>query len=115
MDPLSGGISTKYSTLIYFASKVGQPAQSLSGNASGGKGPYTITAHLRAPSGAETTYPVGSNFWTLSAAETGDPDFGTIEEGVWTAWAVITDSESRTFTTGSVTWVVKWFPVHGLP
>ena len=115
MDPLSGGISAKYSTLIYFASKVGQPAQSLAGNASGGVGPYTITVHLRAPSGTEENHPVVGNPWTLSAAETGDPNFGTIEEGIWTAWAVITDSEGRTFTTGSITWVVKWFPVHGLP
>ena len=114
-DPLSGKITSKYSTLIYFASKVGQPAQTLSGKASGGIGPYMISVVLRAPSGAETAYPASGNSWNLSSAETGDPDFGTIEEGVWTAWAVITDSERRVFTTGSVTWVVKWFPVHGLP
>ena len=114
-DPLSGQISAKYSTLIYFASLVGQPSQLLTGIVSGGKAPYLITVRLRSPSSVETTYPASGNSWTLSASETGDPDFGTIEEGVWTAWAVITDNEGRIFTTGSATWVVKWFPVHGLP
>jgi hypothetical protein len=51
----------------------------------------------------------------LGPEETDDANFGTIEEGVWTAWAVITDADRRGYTTGSVTWAVKWFPVHGLP
>jgi hypothetical protein len=113
--PLSGQISTKYATLIYYASKVGQPAQTLTGSTDGGRGPYSVVVHLRMPSGTEMPYPTNGNPWTLSATETGDPNFGTVEEGVWTAWAVITDADGRTFTTGSVIWVVKWFPVHGLP
>ncbi len=114
-DPLSGQINAKYSTLVYFASKVSQPAQTLTGSVNGGKEPYSVDVHLRSPSGVETTASANGNPWTLSASETGDPNFGTTEEGVWTAWAVITDNDGTVFKTGSVTWVVKWFPVHGLP
>jgi hypothetical protein len=113
--PLSGQITAKYSTLIYFASKVGQPAQELQGSANGGIGPYAIIVHLRAPSGEESSYPLSGNAWTLGPDDAGDPDFGTTEEGIWTAWAQITDRDGRSFSTGSITWVVKWFPVHGLP
>ena len=113
--PLSGTISPAYSKLLFFASNLGQPAQTLTGGASGGEPAYTTIVHVRAPSGDETTYSRSGSSWSLTPVFTNNPDFGTTEEGTWAAWAVITDSAGRVFRTASVTWAVSWHPVHGRP
>ncbi len=113
--PLSGTISPAYPKLLLTPSTLGQPAQSLSGSATGGTPGYTIMIHFRAPSGAETTYSKSGNTWSLSPAAAGIPDFGATEKGTWSAWAIVTDSAGRTFRTPSATWEVAWYPVHGRP
>jgi hypothetical protein len=113
--PLSGTISATYPKLLLFASKLGQAAQTITGTSAGGEPPYSILVHVRAPSGTESTYSRSGNSWTLTPAEVGNQDFGTTEEGTWTAWAVVTDSAGRTFRTASATWEVSWHPVHGRP
>ena len=113
--PLSGTISASYPKLLLFASKLGQSVQTLTGTSAGGEPPYSILVHVRAPSGTETTYSRSVNSWTLTPASVGNQDFGTTEEGTWTAWAVVTDSAGRTFRTASATWEVSWHPVHGRP
>ena len=113
--PLSGTISPAYAKLLLNPSNLGQPAQSLSGSATGGTPGYAIVIHVRAPSGIETTYSKTGNTWSLSPSAAGIPDFGATEKGVWTAWAIVTDAASRTFRTPSATWEVAWYPVHGRP
>ncbi len=111
--PLSGTITPAYTKLLLTPSNLGQPAQSLSGSATGGSPGYTIVIHVRAPSGAETTYSKTGSPWSISPGEMGDPDFGATEKGTWTAWAIVTDAASRTFRTPSAAWEVAWYPVHG--
>ena len=113
--PLSGTLSPSYAKLLLFASNLGQPAQTLTGSVSGGEPAYVSIVHVRAPSGYETTYSRGGSNWTLTPASSNDPDFGTTEEGTWTAWAIITDAAGRVFRTTSITWEVSWHPVHGRP
>lgn len=113
--PLTGTIAPTYAKLLLNPSMLGQSAQSLSGTVSGGSPGYTIVIHVRAPSGVETTYSRTGNTWSLSPAALGISDFGATEKGTWTAWAILTDSASRTFRTPSATWEVAWYPVHGRP
>ena len=113
--PLSGTISPAYAKLLLFASNLGQPAQTLTGSVAGGEPPYNLIVHVRAPSGLEVTYTRSGSSWSLTPAIASNPNFGTTEEGVWTAWADITDSAGRTYHTPSVTWEVSWHPVHGRP
>jgi hypothetical protein len=113
--PLSGTISTSFAKLLYFASKLGQPAQTLSGTNTGGEPPYTIIVYVRAPSGNQATFSRSGSTWTLTPMSASDSDFGTTEEGTWTAWAMITDMAGRSFRTNSITWDVSWHPVHGRP
>ena len=113
--PLSGTISVAYAKLLLDAPNLGQPAQTLSGTASGGEPPYSIIVHVRTPTGSEMTFSKNGSSWSLTPASASIPNFGTTEEGTWTAWAVITDLAGRTFRTTSITWEVSWHPVHGRP
>ena len=115
LTPLSGTISIAYSKLLLFASNLSQPAQTLTGSVSGGTPAYTTNVHVRAPSGLETLYPQIGSAWTLTPQIAANPDFGTTEEGTWTAWGVITDAAGTVFRTASVSWDVSWYPVHGRP
>lgn len=115
LAPLSGTISAAYTKLVLFAAQLGLPAQLLSGSASGGEPPYTITLHVRTPGGVETTFSRSGAAWTYSAPDANDPSFGTTEAGQWSAWAVISDSDGRTYRTSTIPWDVSWHPVHGRP
>lgn len=113
--PLSGSISALYAKLLLFAPAVGQPAQTLTGTASGGDPPYQVSIHVRAPSGVESNFSKSGSSWTLDPASSGDASLGVTEQGLWTAWATLRDSAGRTYTTSSVIWEVAWYPVHGRP
>ena len=115
LAPLSGTISPAYTKLLLFAPNLGQPAQSLTGTVSGGEAPYNLIVHVRAPSGLEMTYTRSGSTWSVTPVNSSNPNFGTTEEGTWTAWADITDVAGRTYRTLSTTWEVSWYPVHGRP
>jgi hypothetical protein len=115
LAPLSGTISPLYARLLLFAPNLGQPAQTLTGTVSGGEPPYSLIVHVRAPSGQETTFTRSGSAWSLTPLSAGNPNFGTTEEGTWTAWSDITDVAGRTYRTVSATWEVSWYPVHGRP
>ncbi len=115
LSPLSGSLSVAHTKLLFFASKLGQPAQTLTGTVSGGTPTYTTVIHVRAPSGSEALYTQNGNAWTLTPLSAGNSDFGTTEEGTWTAWGVIADAAGAMFRTASVSWDVSWYPVHGTP
>ncbi|GAP13216.1 hypothetical protein LARV_00967 [Longilinea arvoryzae] len=115
LTPLSGTISAAHPRLLLFASNLAQPAQTLIGTASGGTPVYTTIIHVRAPSGLETLYPQSGSAWTITPLSVNDPNFGTAEEGTWTAWGVITDAAGAMYRTASVSWDVAWYPVHGRP
>ncbi|TLN22455.1 hypothetical protein FDZ74_04440 [bacterium] len=89
LTPLSGTISAAHARLLLFASNLGQPAQTLIGTAADGTPAYTTIIHVRAPSGSEILYPQTGSVWTLTPLSANDPNFGTAEEGTWTAWGVI--------------------------
>ncbi len=113
--PLGGSISALYAKLLLFAPVVEQPAQTLTGIASGGEPPYQVTIHVRSPSGVESIFSKSGSNWTLDPNNSGDANLGVTEQGVWTAWATLQDSAGRTYTTSSVIWEVAWYPVHGRP
>ena len=113
--PLSGTLSAAYAKLLLYATHLGLPAQTLMGSTSGGEPPYTIVVHVRTPGGVETTYSRSGATWTVSPTVANDLNFGTTVEGVWSAWAVISDSAGRSFRTNTITWDVSWHPVHGRP
>jgi hypothetical protein len=115
LAPLTGTLSPLYARLLLFAPNLGQPAQTLTGTVSGGEAPYSLVIHVRAPSGLETTFTRSGSAWSLTPASAGNPNFGTTEEGTWTAWADITDVAGRSYRTVSATWEVSWYPVHGRP
>jgi len=115
LTPLSGTISAAHARLLLFASNLAQPAQTLIGTASGGTPVYTTIIHVRAPSGLETLYPQSGSAWTITPLSVNDSNFGTAEEGTWTAWGVITDAAGAMYRTASVSWDVAWYPVHGRP
>ncbi|MBA4383286.1 MAG: hypothetical protein C0410_00980 [Anaerolinea sp.] len=113
--PLSGTITVTYARLLLFAPNLGQPAQTLSGTVTGGEPPYSITVHVRTPSGVEISLSRSGPTWSATPQNSGDINFGTTEQGIWTAWSDLTDSAGRTYRTSSVTWEVAWHPVHGRP
>ena len=115
LAPLSGTLSLTHSKLVYFASVLGLPAQTLYGNIHGGEEPYSVVVHVLSPDGSESIHPLDENPWQLTPAAASDPDFGTNAIGTWRAWATIRDSAGRSFQTASVTWEVAWYPVHGRP
>ena len=77
--PLSGTISASYAKLLYFASKLGQPAQTLSGTNTGGEPPYTIIVYVRAPLGNQATFSRSGSTWTLTSLSASD--FGLRYDG----------------------------------
>jgi hypothetical protein len=113
--PLSGTISVTYAQLLLFAPNLGQPAQTLIGTVSGGISPYSILVWVRMPSGALISLAHSGSTWSVTPDNSGDLNFGTTEEGSWTAWADLQDSTGQTYRTASVVWEVAWHPVHGLP
>jgi len=82
---------------------------------SGGIPPYSINLHVRPPSGTDVLFSRSGSTWSVTPTSAGDVNFGSTQQGTWTAWAVLTDSIGRTYTTNSVIWEVAWFPVHGRP
>ena len=114
---LNAGLDAEYSSLVLFASQVGEPAQNLNGNISGGVGgPYTAILHLRDPQGNESTYTLTTNgAFNFDANDAGDPDFGTTLEGNWSAWISASDSVGTSDTSASAGWQVGWYPLHETP
>ena len=114
---LSVDLDAAYTSLVYYASKVGQPAQSLNGSVSGGAGgPYTVLLHVRNPAGGETTYNLTTNdSFDFDSGDAGDPDFGTTQKGSWSAWIEVSDRVGTRANSPSVTWQVGWYPVHESP
>lgn len=115
LDPLTGPITALYASLVLYAPRLGQPAQTLSGWVSGGTPPYALTIHVQSPSGNLADYARSGAVWVLTPADALDANFGTTEEGTWTAWADIRDSAGGHFVTDRVSWEVAWYPVHGTP
>jgi hypothetical protein len=113
--PLTGTISQAYSSLLSFAPNLGLPAQSLSGNVSGGSPPYSIQVWVRTPSGSLLSFSRTGSNWTVNPVNSGDLNFGTSEAGSWTAWSDLQDSSGQTYQTVSVVWEVAWYPVHARP
>lgn len=115
VDPLTGELTVYESRLILYPSRLDQPAQTISGEVSGGMAPFISEVTVRSPSGAAQTYRRNGTDWLVDAGTTGNADFGATEQGTWTAWAEVSDGLGQTYRTASVTWEVSWFPVHGLP
>ncbi|PKN89607.1 MAG: hypothetical protein CVU45_06775, partial [Chloroflexi bacterium HGW-Chloroflexi-7] len=113
--PLSGTISVTYARLLLLAPNLGQPAQTLIGTVSGGISPYSILVWVRTPSGALISLTRSGSTWSVTPENSGDLNFGTTEEGIWTAWADLRDSSGQTYRTVSAVWEVAWHPVHGRP
>jgi hypothetical protein len=113
--PLSGTISVTYTRLLLFAPNLGQPSQTLIGTVSGGISPYSILVWVRTPSGALISLTRSGSTWSVTPENSGDLNFGTTEEGIWTAWADLQDSSGQTYRTASAVWEVAWHPVHGRP
>ena len=113
--PLSGTISVTYARLLLLAPNLGQPAQTLIGTVSGGISPYSILVWVRTPSGALISLTRSGSTWSVTPENSGDLNFGTTEEGIWTAWADLQDSSGQTYRTVSAVWEVAWHPVHGRP
>ena len=114
---LDADLDADYSSLVLYASRVGEPPQGLDGDISGGDGgTYTVILHVRNPEGSESTYNLTTNdTFDFDSTDAGDPDFGTTQEGTWTAWIEASDSVGTTATSASVTWEVGWYPLHETP
>jgi hypothetical protein len=113
--PLRGTIAVTYARLLLFAPSLDQPAQTLTGEVTGGVPPYSILVRVRAPSGDQFSLNRNGSTWSVTPENSGDLNFGTTEEGIWTAWADLTDDFGQTYRTSSVVWEVAWHPVHGRP
>jgi len=113
--PLRGTIAVTYARLLLFAPSLDQPAQTLTGEVTGGVPPYSILVRVRTPSGAQFSLNRNGSTWSVTPENSGDLNFGTTEEGIWTAWADLTDDFGQTYRTPSVVWEVAWHPVHGRP
>ena len=108
-------ITLQTTRLLLFAPNLGQPAQTLIGTVSGGISPYSILVWVRTPSGALISLTRIGPTWSVTPENSGDLNFGTTEEGIWTAWADLTDDFGQTYQTPSAVWEVAWHPVHGRP
>jgi hypothetical protein len=115
IETLSGSLDVDTARLVLYASRVGQSGQSIYGTISGGIPPFTGELIVRPPSGSNKAYHRSGDTWSVTPANTGDGDFGTTEQGTWTAWAELRDGFGQIFRTLAVTWEVAWYPVHGLP
>jgi hypothetical protein len=115
VPPLSGTISATYAKLLLYGPTLGQPAQTLTGNVSDGVPPYSILVWVRDPSGNLLSISRNGSSWIVTPESSGDLNFGTTEEGSWTAWAELQDSSGQTYQTASAVWEVAWYPVHGRP
>lgn len=115
IPPLSGTISATYAKLLLYGPTLGQPAQTLAGNVSNGVPPYSILVWVRDPSGNLLSISRSGSSWIVTPESSGNLNFGTTEEGSWTAWAELQDSSGQTYQTASVVWEVAWYPVHGRP
>ena len=115
VPPLSGTISATYAKLLLYGPTLGQPAQTLVGNVSNGVPPYSILVWVRDPSGNLFSISRSDSTWSITPESSGDLNFGTTEEGSWTAWADLQDNSGQTYRTTSVVWEVAWYPVHGRP
>lgn len=115
VPPLSGTISATYAKLLLYGPTLGQPAQILTGEVSNGVPPYSILVWVRDPSGNFVSISRSGLTWSVTPENSGDPNFGTTEEGSWTAWVELQDSSGQTYQTTSVVWEVAWYPVHGRP
>ena len=107
-----------YASLLYMASHLSQPAQTLRGMVTGGSGgPYQVVITVRSPSGTDTQYiMLSTGPVLLRPADAGDPDFGTTEIGTWQAWATALDAATGMSAVSSpVQWYVAWYPIHELP
>jgi hypothetical protein len=104
-----------YARLLLYAPTLGQPAQILTGTISNGTPPYSILVWVRDPSGNLTSFSRSGSTWSVTPESSGDLNFGTNEEGSWTAWAELQDSSGQIYQTASVVWEVAWYPVHGQP
>lgn len=109
--PIQITLSRDYGTLLLYGPDLGQPAQRLWGDASGGSGaPYHVEFTLIDPDGGVRQYSLdtdGSGYFTLDSGTSGDGYFGTQAIGTWRATANVFGTDSNT-----VTWAVKWFPVN---
>jgi hypothetical protein len=116
LPPPNISLVTGYSALVYYAPVVGQPAQTIMGVITGGVAPFTVSVQVKKPSGAIVVYSFnpGSTF-TLDATQAGNPSFGTDEEGIWQAWALLVDAAGQTTVSPVISWQVNWYPVHGGP
>jgi len=114
---LNVDLDADYSSLVLYASRVGEPPQGMSGEVNGGDGgAYTVILHVRNPQGSESTYSLTTNdTFDFDSNDAGNPDFGTTQEGTWTAWIEASDSVGTTATSTSVTWDVGWYPSHETP
>lgn len=114
---LNADLDADYSSLVLYASRVGEPPQGLDGDISGGDGgAYTVILHVRNPEGSESAYNLTTDdTFDFDSGDAGDPDFGTTVEGTWTAWIEASDSVGTTATSASVTWEVGWYPSHETP
>ena len=114
---LNADLDAEYSSLVLYASRVGEPPQGIDGEVSGGDGgAYTVILHVRDPQGSESAYNLTTNgTFDFDSGDAGDSDFGTTEEGIWSAWIEASDSVGTTATSASVTWEVGWYPSHETP
>jgi len=117
-EPLGVTLQQNYAALLYMASNLSQPAQTLRGTVSGGSGgPYLVAITTHSPSGRDTAYTMNSTgLFILQPTDARDPDFGTTEIGTWYAWAQAVDvSTGLSASSSPVRWDVAWYPIHALP
>ena len=114
---LNVDLDADYSSLVYYASKVGEPVQSLDGSISGGDGgPYTVLLHVRNPQGQDTTYSLTTDgSFDFDSGDASDSNFGSTQKGSWSAWMEVSDRVGTSATSSSVTWQVGWYPIYETP
>jgi len=114
---MAASLTADYSALILYARNLGQPVQGLDGTVTGGDGgAYTVTLYVRDPDGSEIPYNLSTpGAFAFDADDASDDDFGTTEQGSWTAWIEASDTSGNTATSSSVVWDVSWYPVHESP
>jgi hypothetical protein len=114
--PLVAGLTASYGSLALMAPKLHLPAQTLDGTISGGTLPYTVSLYVQSPDGVKTQYALspGTSF-SFGATESGDPNFGTAQQGTWRAWFTVRDRLGQVITSNTAVWDVAFYPVHESP